>query len=188
MTDHDAIAARARDHIARGGSPYIAPSEYLDLYDEVQRLRADRMEVFGDHAHVVRGIIAAAGALPDMHDGPFREGFMSGIEEVAARADIHAGDGGRQMLDLAGQIVDVVQGYACIVMLPARDVIEKLARAAKAEAERDRLRAALDEIATAASGIAHDLQIGPEDEGRDIYDMALAIRDDARAALKGTSE
>ena len=40
MTDHDAIAARARDHIARGGSPYIAPSEYLDLYDEVQRLRA----------------------------------------------------------------------------------------------------------------------------------------------------
>ena len=161
---------------------------YLDLYDEVKRLRADRMEVFGDHAHVVRGIIAAAGALPDMHDGPFREGFMSGIEEVAARADIHAGDGGRQMLDLAGQIVDVVQGYACIVMLPARDVIEKLARAAKAEAERDRLRAALDEIATAASGIAHDLQIGPDDEGRDIYEMALAIRDDARDALKGPDE
>ena len=54
--------------------------------------------------------------------------------------------------------------------------------------EAKRLRAALDEIATAASGIAHDLQIGPDDEGRDIYEMALAIRDDARAALKGTSE
>ena len=65
---------------------------------------------------------------------------------------------------------------------PASDGVKAL------RAERDRLRAALDEIATAASGIAHDLQIGPEDEGRDIYDMALAIRDDARAALKGTSE
>ena len=54
--------------------------------------------------------------------------------------------------------------------------------------EAKRLRAALDEIATAASGIAHDLQIGPDDEGRDIYDMALAIRDDARAALKGPEE
>ena len=54
--------------------------------------------------------------------------------------------------------------------------------------EAKRLRAALDEIATAASGIAHDLQIGPEDEGRDIYDMALAIRDDAREALKGPEE
>lgn len=54
--------------------------------------------------------------------------------------------------------------------------------------EVKRLRAALDEIATAASGIAHDLQIGPEDEGRDIYDMVLAIRDDASAALKGPEE
>ena len=54
--------------------------------------------------------------------------------------------------------------------------------------EAKRLRAALDEIATAASGIAHDLQIGPDDEGRDIYEMALAIRDDARAALKGPDE
>jgi hypothetical protein len=54
--------------------------------------------------------------------------------------------------------------------------------------EAKRLRAALDEIATAASGIAHDLQIGPDDEGRDIYEMALAIRDDARAALKGSEK
>ena len=57
-----------------------------------------------------------------------------------------------------------------------------------AEAERDRLRAALNEIASAADGIAHGLQVGPEDEGRDIYEMALAIRDDASAALKGPEE
>ena len=61
-------------------------------------------------------------------------------------------------------------------------------RAEQAEAERDRLRAALNEIASAADGIAHDLQIGPDDEGRDIYEMALAIRDDASAALKGPEE
>lgn len=50
-----------------------------------------------------------------------------------------------------------------------------------------RLRAVLDEIATGLSGIARDIQIGPDDEGRDIYEMVLAIRDDARAALKGVS-
>lgn len=61
-------------------------------------------------------------------------------------------------------------------------------RAEKAKAERDRLRAVLNEIASAASGVAHEIQIGPEDEGRDIYEMALAIRDDARAALKGPEE
>ena len=54
--------------------------------------------------------------------------------------------------------------------------------------EVQRLRAALNEIATAASGIAQDIHIGPDDEGRDIYEMALAIRDDARAALKGPEE
>lgn len=140
---------------------------------ERDRLRAERMEIFGDHAHVVRGIIAAAGALPDMHDGPFKDGFLSGIEEVAARADIHAGDGGRQMLDLAGQIVDLVHGDACIVMLPAREVIEKMARAAKAEAERDRLRDALHRISLASS----DSGTSKESLGHE-----------ARAALKGQTK
>jgi len=51
-----------------------------------------------------------------------------------------------------------------------------------------RLLAALDDIAAAAFWIANEIHIGPEDEGRDIYDMALAIRDDARAALKGPEE
>lgn len=50
-----------------------------------------------------------------------------------------------------------------------------------------RMLAVLDEIATAASGIARDIQIGPDDEGRDIYEMVLAIRDDARAALSEIS-
>ncbi len=54
--------------------------------------------------------------------------------------------------------------------------------------EVKRLLAALDDIAAAAFWIANDIQIGPEDEGRDIYDMALAIRDDARAALKGDDQ
>ena len=54
--------------------------------------------------------------------------------------------------------------------------------------EAKRLRAALDDIAAAAFWIANEIHIGPEDEGRDIYDMALAIRDDAREALKGPDE
>jgi hypothetical protein len=54
--------------------------------------------------------------------------------------------------------------------------------------EVKRLLAALDDIAAAAFWIANDIHIGPEDEGRDIYEMALAIRDDARAALKGDSD
>ena len=51
-----------------------------------------------------------------------------------------------------------------------------------------RLLAALDDIAAAAFWIANEIHIGPEDEGRDLYDMALAIRDDARAAMKGDSD
>ena len=54
--------------------------------------------------------------------------------------------------------------------------------------EAKRLRAALDDIAAAAFWIANEIHIGPEDEGRDIYEMALAIRDDASAALKGPEE
>ena len=54
--------------------------------------------------------------------------------------------------------------------------------------EVKRLLAALDDIAAAAFWIANEIHIGPEDEGRDIYDMALAIRDDASEALKGPEE
>lgn len=58
-------------------------------------------------------------------------------------------------------------------------------RAEKAEAERDALRAALEEIADGLKGIARDIQIGPDDEGREIYEMAKALQWDARQALKG---
>ena len=54
--------------------------------------------------------------------------------------------------------------------------------------EAKRLRAALDDIAAAAFWIANEIHIGPDDEGRDLYEMALAIRDDASAALKGPEE
>ena len=132
MTDHDAIAARVRQDRMSGtmltGPVYIKLADmadaYLDLYDEVQRLRAER------------------------------DRFEAAL------------------------------GRACQV----GGTTYLVERAEKAEAERDRLRAALDEIATAASGIAHDIHIGPDDEGRDLYEMALAIRDDASAALKGPEE
>ena len=54
--------------------------------------------------------------------------------------------------------------------------------------EVQRLLAALDDIAAAAFWIANEIHIGPEDEGRALYDMALAIRDDARAAMKGDTK
>ena len=54
-----------------------------------------------------------------------------------------------------------------------------------AEAERDALLAALEEIADGLKGIARDIQIGPDDEGREIYDMVQALQWDARQALKG---
>ena len=54
--------------------------------------------------------------------------------------------------------------------------------------EVKRLLAALDDIAAAAFWIANEIHIGPDDEGRDLYEMALAIRDDASAALKGPEE
>ena len=93
-----------------------------------------------------------------------------------------------KLADMADAYLDLYDDRARIAAEWAEASQRNYQRAKSAEAERDRLRAALDEIATAASGIAHDLQIGPDDEGRDIYDMALAIRDDARAALKGPEE
>lgn len=56
------------------------------------------------------------------------------------------------------------------------------------EAERDALRAALAEIADGLKGIARDIQIGPDDEGREIYDMVQALQWDARQALKGHNQ
>lgn len=65
---------------------------------------------------------------------------------------------------------------------------ESRARSEKAEAERDALWAALEEIADGLKGIARDIQIGPDDEGREIYEMAKALQWDARQALKGQTD
>ena len=111
--DHDAISDQVR------ASPYaelVNGAAYLDLYDEVKRLR--------DNLHHVLAERDATFAL-------------------------------------------------------------MLARAEKAEAERDALWAALEEIADGLKGIARDIQIGPDDEGREIYDMVQAMQWDARQALKG---
>lgn len=42
MTDHDAIAARLQSGNIPGWANVISGDTYLDLYDEVQRLRAER--------------------------------------------------------------------------------------------------------------------------------------------------
>ena len=194
MTDHDAIAARVRQDMKAGtpgpwqsgiiedGGPFAvgdrdcwpickmaaAPgphnganarriaalpdleAAYLDLYDEVQRLRAER------------------DALISMRDS--LGNFWAKAEARAEKAEAERIAEWNKRRDAESSLV--LEKAVCLT----------------AEAERDRLRTALNEIASAADGIAHDLQIGPEDEGRDIYDMVLAIRDDASAALKGPEE
>ena len=172
MTDHDAIAARVRDHIARGGSPYIAPSEYLDLYDEVQRLRADKRLIIDERDNTFALMLARAEKAEAERDALQSQCCMCGKTGLSTIED-------------GGPECELDDGrWVCSVDCYDLAVLNHLV----AEAERDRLRAALNEIATAASGIAHGLQIGPDDEGRDIHEMALAIRDDARAALKGDSD
>ena len=193
MTDHDAIAARVRQDMKAGtpglwrvgpvddtivtaadgsevaavdgdyNEPDLWPimeanarriaalpdleAAYLDLYDEVKRLRAD------------------------LTDGSFyKETDIDRLQERAEKAEAERIAEWNKRRDAESSLV--LEKAVCLT----------------AEAERDRLRTALNEIASAADGIAHDLQIGPEDEGRDIYDMVLAIRDDAREALKGPEE
>ena len=193
MTDHDAIAARVRQDMKAGtpglwrvgpvddtivtaadgsevaavdgdyNEPDLWPimeanarriaalpdleAAYLDLYDEVKRLRAD------------------------LTDGSFyKETDIDRLQERAEKAEAERIAEWNKRRDAESSLV--LEKAVCLT----------------AEAERDRLRTALNEIASAADGIAHDLQIGPEDEGRDIYDMVLAIRDDASAALKGPEE
>ena len=166
MTDHDAIAAQVRlmSEVCECDTDYCRHAEahddapdydgisaaYLDLYDEVQRLRAER------------------DALISMRDS--LGNFWAKAEARAEKAEAERIAEWNKRRDAESSLV--LEKAVCLT----------------AEAERDRLRTALNEIASAADGIAHDLQIGPEDEGRDIYDMVLAIRDDASAALKGPEE
>lgn len=108
-------------------------------------------ELFSDHASVVRGVIAAAGDLPTMNDGPFKEGFFSGIEEVAARADIQANDGNRQMQDLMSQIAELVQGNATLIMAPDGEYVNAIDRAEKAETEAAAWRIAIMKLTPGGS-------------------------------------
>ena len=194
MTDHDAIAARVRQNretgtpgpwkigknnparVSREGR-YIAnfdplhsndpkceddarraarlpdlEAAYLDLYDEVKRLRAER-----DRFEAALGRACQVGGTTYLVERA-EKAEAERVAEWNRRREAEA----------------------------SRD-LEK-AVCATIKAERDRLLAALDDIAAAAFWIANEIHIGPEDEGRDIYDMALAIRDDASAAMKGPEE
>ena len=199
MTDHDAIAARVR-HSRDTGGPYAwqpdLSSAYLDLYDEVKRLRAERDDWMSARNDAVRARMTAEAerdALAHMLDLSKRttEAVIDRAEKAEAERDrlrtqcCMCGKTGLSTIEDGGPECELDDGrWVCSVDCYDLAVLNHLV----AEAERDRLRAALNEIATAASGIAHDLQIGPDDEGRDIHEMALAIRDDARAALKGDSD
>ena len=160
MTDHDAIAARVRQDRMSGtmltGPVYIKLADmadaYLDLYDEVQRLRAER-----DRFEAALGRACQVGGTTYLVERA-EKAEAERVAEWNKRREAEA----------------------------SRD-LEK-AVCATFKAERDALLAALDDIAAAAFWNANEIHIGPEDEGRDIYDMALAIRDDASAAMKGPEE
>lgn len=180
MTDHDAIAARARDHIARGGSPYIAPSEYLDLYDEVKRLRAER-----DAGK--RTVPAGQTPLDDKLNHRFLDVIREGeAARDAGTASPYHGHSLEHCLHATGWV--------------SRDLRlaldEARARTEKAEAERDRLRAALlkiaeylpsfDYVARDEFGKCTDLPGSPYDRGK--ADASAHLSAIARAALKGDSD
>jgi len=139
MTDlnHDTIAEMVRCDLTLGLNICAA---YLDLHDEVKRLRAE------------------------LADGSFyKEVDIDRLQERAEKAEAEAARAWKVAHDAT-------------------------ARGMAVEAERDALRAALEEIAYGLKGIARNIQIGPDDEGREIYDMVQALQWDARQALKGQTQ
>ncbi len=113
---------------------------------------------------------------------------MTKIDHDAIAATIRAylATGGDGLLpDLPGAYLDLYDDRARIAAEWAEASQRNYQRAKSAEAEREALRAALEEIADGLKGIARDIQIGPDDEGREIYDMVQAMQWDARQALKG---
>ena len=134
----------------------LAPIDGLALVRELRdraekaEARLDRhLSIFADHAAVVWGIIRAAGDLPTLNDGPFKEGFISGMEEVAARGDIQAADGNHQLQDLCEQIIALVTGEATLIMAKPEVVVRKMA----AEADCDRLAAANAALEAKVAGL-----------------------------------
>lgn len=126
--------------------PLFAAAPDIATFALAESARADQAEarldrhlsIFADHAAVVWGIIRAAGDLPTLNDGPFKDGFITGMEEVAARGDIQAADGNHQLQELCEQIIALVTGEATLIMAKPEVVVQKMA----AEAERDTLAAA----------------------------------------------
>lgn len=103
---------------------------------------------------------------------------QAGVDDIQyIRLDLHEAEVARLRADLRHVIDERDRTFALM-----------LARAEKADAERDALWAALEEIADGLKGIARDIQIGPDDEGREIYDMVQAMQWDARQALKGHNQ
>ena len=191
MTDHDAIAARVRQDMKAGtpgpwqsgiiedGGPFAVGDR--DCWP-ICKMAAAPGPHNGANARRIAALPDLEAAYLDLYD-----------EAKRLRADLTDGSFYKETdIDRLQERAEKAEAERIAEWNKRRDaesslVLEK-AVCLTAEAERDRLRTALNEIASAADGIAHDLQIGPEDEGRDIYDMALAIRDDARAALKGPDE
>jgi len=157
---------------------------YLDLYDEVQRLRAERDALISMRDSLgnfwakaeARAEKAEAERIAEWNKRRDAESSLVLEKAVCLTAEAERDE---WQEEVARCTLSCPPGFR---KSPASDGVKAL------RAERDRLRAALNEIASAADGIAHGLQVGPEDEGRDIYEMALAIRDDASAALKGPEE
>ena len=169
--DHDAIAAQVRNFLTTGQIFGIREvmSAYLDLYDEVTRLRAER-----DAGK--RTVPAGQTPLDDKLIHRFLDVIREGeAARDAGTASPYHGHSLEHCLHATGWVLRDLR----LALDEAR------ARAKKAEAERDALRAALEEIAEGLKGIARDIQIGPDDEGREIYDMVQAMQWDARQALKG---
>ena len=158
MTDHDAIAARVRQD--RMSGTMLTGPVYIKL--------ADMADAYLDLYDEAKRLRAERDALISMRDS--LGNFWAKAEARAEKAEAERIAEWNKRRDAESSLV--LEKAVCLT----------------AEAERDRLRAALDDIAAAAFWIANEIHIGPEDEGRDIYDMVLAIRDDAREALKGPEE
>ena len=159
--DHDAIAARVRQARRAGallaGPVYIKLADmagaYLDLYDEVQRLRAER-----DWLRAERDRLRTQCCMCG----------KTGLSTIE--------DGGPECELDDGRWVCSVDCYDLAVLNPL-----------EAEAERDRLRAALDDALVACRIVDAVARAGHENIGDLVLHMLSAV-EPARAALKGTSE